>query len=354
VVHGDGAYDGTQAGKDVDVLSSSKESSTRTAVIAGLVDTLITFVALIAAQSAVVLADFLKTALEFIAVLLSWLAIRRIRRGAGATYDYGIGKLENLSSLAVAALMIFVFLVIVGNAIRGIILPSHIDGIGVYVSLVSQVIYSGINGALWKRARRASLDENSPIMAAQARLFFTKLVGNIFIFGSLIGSLSLADHEWAWYIDPAASLVIAASILMSALGVLSSSCYDLLDGTLEEADQLKITRELVSNFDRYDMYYGVRSRRSGNRTFIDIFLDFDPDKRVGDVQREIDVIRKSVAAHFVNSVVTVVIGPQDAVSAPAAAVRWAQAQYGGGDAPGAATESRPPDVGSIQSGSAPG
>ena len=337
------------------MLNSAKESSTRTAVIAGLVDTLITLAALVASQSAVVLADFLKTALEFVAVLLAWLAIRRITRGAGATYDYGIGKLENLSSLAVAALMMFVFLVIVGNAIRGIILPSHIGGIGVYVSLVLQVVYSGINGVLWKRAQRAASGENSPIMAAQAKLFFTKLVGNVFIFGSLIGSLALADQEWSLYIDPISSLVIAGSILMSALGVLSSSCYDLLDGTLEEADQLKITRELVNNFDRYDMFYGVRSRRSGNHTFIDIFLGFDPDKLVGDVQLEIDVIRKSVAAHFPNSVVTIVIGPQDAVAAPAAAAHWAAAHPGSGNETGAPTESGPPpDARSIRAESASG
>jgi cation diffusion facilitator family transporter len=335
------------------VLNSAKESSTRTAVIAGLVDTLITLAALVASQSSVILADFLKTALEFVAVLLAWLAIRRITRGAGATYDYGIGKLENLSSLAVAALMIFVFLVIVGNAIRNLILPSHIGGTGVYISLVLQVVYAGINGVLWKRAQQAVSTENSPIMAAQAKLFLTKLIGNVFIFGSLAGSLALADYEWSLYIDPIASLVIAGSILMSALGVLTSSCYDLLDGTLEETDQLKITRELVINFDRYDMLYGVRSRRSGNHTFIDIFLDFDPDKRLGDVQREMDVIRKSVAAHFPNSVVTIIIGPQDAITAPAAAAHWASAGRGSDDEPAVTGEPAEPDARAIGAGGAP-
>ncbi|MBL8539639.1 MAG: cation diffusion facilitator family transporter [Betaproteobacteria bacterium] len=331
------------------MLNSAKESSTRTAVIAGLVDTLLSLGALIAAQSAVVLADFLKTLLEFVAVLLAWLAIRRIRRGAGATYDYGIGKLENLSSLAVAALMILVVLVIVANAVRNIVLPGHIGGAGVYLSLVLQVIYSGINGSLWKRAQRTVAEENSPIMAAQAKLFFTKLVGNVFIFISLAGSLALAGQAWSVYIDPVASLVIAGSILMSALRVLTTSCYDLLDGTLEEGDQLKITRELVAHFERYDMLYGVRSRRSGNRIFIDIFLGFDAGRRVGEVQREMEVIRKSVAAHFPNSVVTVIIGAQDAVPVPVAATHWAS-QAGRGDDPAVADvdlqEARPVEAGS--------
>ena len=85
------------------MLPGHKESSTRTAVIAGAVDTLITLAALLAAQSSVLLADFLKTGLDFIAVLLAWLAMRHLARGAGDAYDYGIGKLENLSSLIVAA-----------------------------------------------------------------------------------------------------------------------------------------------------------------------------------------------------------------------------------------------------------
>ena len=53
------------------MLPGHKDSSTRTAVIAGAVDTLITLAALLAAQSSVLLADFLKTGLEFIAVLLA-------------------------------------------------------------------------------------------------------------------------------------------------------------------------------------------------------------------------------------------------------------------------------------------
>jgi cation diffusion facilitator family transporter len=329
------------------VLNSAKESSTRTAVLAGLVDTLLSLGALVVSQSSVVLADFLKTLLEFVAVLLAWLAIRRIRRGAGATYDYGIGKLENLSSLAVAALMMLVVLVIVANAVRNIVLPSHIGGAGVYLSLVLQVVYSGINGALWRRAQRSVAEENSPIMAAQAKLFFTKLIGNVFIFASLTGSLTLAHYEWSLYIDPVASLVIAGSILLSALRVLTTSCYDLLDGTLEEGDQLKITRELVTHFDRYDMLYGVRSRRSGNRIFIDIFLGFDPEKRLREVERDMDAIRQSVGAHFQNSVVTVIIGPQDAVAVPAAASHWAPAASSGAE-PEAAEAPAPLDAAPIR------
>jgi ferrous-iron efflux pump FieF len=293
------------------MLSGGKESSTRTAVIAGAIDTLVCLAAVLAAQSAVLLADFLKTTLEFVAVLLAWFAMRRLARGGGGTYEYGVGKLENLSSLFVAVLMILVFLVISANAVRGLVSPSHVGGIGVAISLVAQVVYGGINAWLWRRCRRAAQDEDSPLMAAQAKLFFTKLFGNVFILASLSSSLALADRAWSVYIDPLASLVIAGSILASAIGVFSSSVYDLLDGTLEEKDKLEIMRELVRHYDRYDVLYGVRSRRAGNRVFIDIHLGFDRERTIGDVEQDIAAIRGAVMPHFRNASVTVVLGPEE-------------------------------------------
>jgi cation diffusion facilitator family transporter len=289
----------------------SKEASTRNAAVAGGVDTLISLVSLLTAQSAVLLADLLKTGLEFVAVLLAWLAMRRLARGGGEAYDYGIGKLENLSSLIIAALMVLVFLVITGNAVRGLMSPSQVGGIGVWICVVNQIVYAGINGWLWQRCSRADRSEPSPLMASQAKLFFTKLFGNVFILASLSLSLALADRAWSVYIDPLASLLIAGSILASAIGVFSSSVYDLLDGTLEEKDKLDIMRELVRHYDRYDVLYGVRSRRAGNRVFIDIHLGFDPERKIGDVEQDIAAIRAAVTPHFRNASVTVVLGPEE-------------------------------------------
>jgi cation diffusion facilitator family transporter len=289
------------------VLNSAKESSARTALLAASLDMVLATLALALAQSAVLVADCLKTGLELAAVLLAWLAIRRITRGDAARYEYGLGKLETLSSFVIAALMGLVFLVIVGNAIRNLISPSHVSGVGVYISLVAQVVLAVFNAVIFVRSRKAAKSENSPIMESQSKLFMTRLVGNVFIFLSLVLSLSLAAYEWSVYVDPIAALIIGASVLVSAVGVFSSSVYDLLDGTLEEADQLTILRDLVKHFDRYEMVHGIRSRRAGNRIFIEIFLEFDPNKRVGEVERDIDAIRKTIEADFESSSVSIVL-----------------------------------------------
>jgi ferrous-iron efflux pump FieF len=287
-------------------------------VIAGLVDTIVTVGAMIAANSSVLIADSLKTLLEFVAVLLSWLALRTVRRGQARHFDYGLDKLENLSSLFVAVLMLLCLAIIVVNATIGIMRPSRIEGVGVWVSLASQTVYAGINGALFRRNRRLALRENSPVMASQAKLFLTKTIANGFIFISLASSLLLHDRAWAVYIDPIAALAIAASILMPAVGTFSNSFYDLMDRTLEETDKLTILRELGPFVFEFTDLHGIRSRRAGRIIFIEILLEFDPDRKVGEVQDVAERLRDSIQKAIPSSRVTIGLAraPVEETAAP--------------------------------------
>jgi cation diffusion facilitator family transporter len=290
--------------------SASRESAALTGVVAGLADTGITIVAMMASHSSVLLADTCKTMLEFVAVLMAWFAIRRINRGANHQFDYGIGKLENLSSLLVGLLMILCLLIIAVNTVRNIMHPSHIQGFGVWISIAAQVVYAGINGFLCVRNRRMAAAEASPIMASQARLFLTKALANLFILASLILSMALAKYQWSLYIDPIASLVIGGSILLAAVGILKSSFYDLLDRTLEETSQVFILRELARHFDEYEALHGLRSRRAGSKVFVEIFLEFDPDKKVGEVQDVINRLRLDIENAVQGSRVTIALATE--------------------------------------------
>jgi cation diffusion facilitator family transporter len=292
------------------MLNSQKESSVRIAALSGLTDTIVCSIAAATSNSSLLLADALKTGLEFMAVLLAWMSIRRITRGAGQDFEFGIGKLENLASLVIGSLMVLGVAVISFAAIRNIIDPTHATGIGIYISLADQVVYGVINGYLMRRAAQAAKHENSPIMASQAKMFFAMFFGNVFIFITVSLGLVLHQFSWSVYIDPLAALVVAATIVMAVIEVFSTSCYDLLDGALAEEDKLRIMRVLAENFDRYDMIYSVRSRRSGSRAFIEIYLGYDAERRVGDVEREIEAIRSAVAQLIRHSSVIIVLGPE--------------------------------------------
>lgn len=291
----------------IEAAGGNKESAARAGVIAGLLDVGIAVVAVSTANSAVLIADALKTFLEFIAVLLAWLAIRRINRGAGRNFEYGIGKLENLSGLLVAILMILCLLLIVGAAVHDFLHPTHLAGAGIWIGVADQVVFLGINAFLCLRGRRTAAQTNSPAMAAQARLFFTRAVGNGFILLALVLSLALTGYKWSVYIDPCGSLLIGISILLAAFGTFSSSIYDLLDRTLEEKHQFVILRELAGHFDDYEALHGIRSRQSGSQVYIEIFLEFEPTKPVGEVQRIINHLTENLQTKIPNSHVSVAL-----------------------------------------------
>lgn len=297
--------------ENVDIDGASKEKALRELLLAGLADVVITTTAFLLANSSVLLADFLKTLIELIAITLSWVAIRRINLGGGKKYEYGLGKLENISSLFVGMVMLLSFLIITINALRNILVPGHhIAGIGIWISISAQVVYFGINGVLYFKNKRLSKLSPSPLMDSQTRLFMTRFIGNIFILLSLGLSILLSAFKWSSYIDPAASMVIALSILSATLGIFSSSLYDLLDRTLEEERQIVILAELARHFNEYEELHGIRSRRSGSRVYVEIYLEFDPEKKVAEVQGVIDRLRHSIEEKLQGSRVSIAMTTQ--------------------------------------------
>ncbi|MEI8248790.1 MAG: cation diffusion facilitator family transporter [Lentisphaerota bacterium] len=288
---------------------SERQKALRMSFIAGLFDVIITVAAFAFSNSSVLLADFLKTTIEFIAVLLSLLAMRKVCKGADSNFEYGLGKLENLSSMFVGTTMALSFMIITGMAFKNIIHPEHISGYGLWISIFSQTIYFFINGMLCLKNRRAAKLGASPIMAAQARLFLTRFIGNLFILLSLVLSMTLKDFKWSVYIDPTASLMIAFAIFLSTIGIFKNSFMDLLDKTLEENHQIIILGELALCFNEYEQIHGIRSRRSGNKVYIEIFIEFEPEKKVSEITQTIAKLSSSISQKITGSSVTIGVTP---------------------------------------------
>jgi divalent metal cation (Fe/Co/Zn/Cd) transporter len=67
-----------------------------------------------------------------------------------------------------------------------------------------------------------------------------------------------------------------------------------------------IVRHLATFFNDYTALHGVRSRRSGSNVYIEIFLEFDSERKMGEVQAIINRIKISLESHIPKSSVSVV------------------------------------------------
>jgi len=266
--------------------------------------------AAILSGSIVLFADALKCANEILATFFAYLTLRKMAKGGAGAYDYGMGKFETITSVTTGGVMFISLALVFLAAIYRIAVPEAIVHEGAYLGVFLMVIGVCTNTWLWRKNYRLNQKDPSPLIDSQWRLFRTKALSDFSVLASLLLTLALSGYSWSLYIDPLASFIIAGFLLLSGYRVITSSLPDLLDKTLDEELQMVIVSHLAAFFDEYSALHGVRSRRSGTNIYIEIFLEFDGDRKMSEVQDTINRIRRSLEAQIPRSAVSIV--PTDA------------------------------------------
>ena len=262
--------------------------------------------AAILSGSIVLFADALKCANEILATFFAWLTLRKMAKGGAGAYDYGLGKFETITSIVTGGVMFISLALVFFIAIYRIIIPEEIVHEGAYLGVVLMVIGVCTNTWLWRKNASLYRQSPSPIIDSQWRLFRTKAFSDFSVLASLLATLALSHFSWSLYIDPLASFIIAGFLLSSGYRVITSSLPDLLDRTLDEELQMVIIRHLAEFFDDYTALHGIRSRRSGTNVYIEIFLEFDGNRKMAEVQESINRIRASLERNIPKSSVSIV------------------------------------------------
>lgn len=284
-----------------------RERSVLTSLVVDFILLLPDVVAAVLAHSLVMMADVLKCINEILATFLSWLAIHKVGRSKSYHFDYGLGKLENLTSIIVAWIMFLSLIIVLSSAFYRFRHPHELHTVGVILGIVLMLAGVCANTWLWIKNLRVARKEYSPIMESQWRLFRAKAVADFIVLTTLVLSISLRQVvHWAIYIDPIGSLAIAGFLLFSIYHMIAHSVDDLLDRTLDESLQMVIIRDLAAFFDHYKAIHGVHSRRSGSNIYIEIFLEFDGDKKMNEVQEIINMIKTGLEHHIKGSFITIV------------------------------------------------
>lgn len=284
--------------------SNSHERGLLVAVAFCLLDVGLTGGAALASTSLTIMSDFLKEGTDFLAVLAAYLTVRAVRRAPDERYAYGIGKLENLVSVAIAVAMVACAGFILVQASHHLRNPQPTEGTlpGIVIFTTYAVIGFGIS----LRNRRELRKRDSAILESQAKLWFSKACFDALMAFALITQVVFHGQPWSWYLDPIASLLGVFFLLHAAWSITSSSMGDLLDASLSEHLQLRILRQLVDRFDDYDRLEKIRTRRSGPRVYVEVFLHFDPALLMGEVQRRIDAITAQISHEIPGTDVVIV------------------------------------------------
>ena len=285
----------------------------RTAVITVVLDLVFlgpSIVVAILANSVTLYADLLGDFNAFFANSLLLFILHKMRKGMGAQFDYGAGKIENLIGVVGAWFVVLSVGYIMYSAIGRLFSPVPLDSGPLAMAAVIMFVYAIVNGYLWIRNHRIHKQIPSPVTDIQWRVPMSSTLVACGILVSLLAMILLRQYPWSLYIDPVISLIMGAVIIYSFYGLIKNSLFDLLDRTLEEKYQIIIIRELAEFFDDYAQLHGIRSRKTGGKVFIEIFLEFDDDQRMGEVQQVIQSMRIALEGKIENSFVSVSISKE--------------------------------------------
>jgi cation diffusion facilitator family transporter len=255
--------------------------------------------------SLTILAEVLRGILLVSVAIASWITLRRIHRGQTGSYDFGMGKVEQILSLMVAVLLCVTVALIWYKALTQTeIVAQPVDMLS-FVAVGLTFLNLCANLAPLPPLFKAMKTGRSVLVAAQFRAKVAKSIGSVVV-TVCVALNQLSDNAGlAWWADRAGVAIVSLVTLHAAWELLKSSIPDLLDRTLPEDQQIKINQVLVRHYDSYETLKWCQSRHAGSETEVSVGLGFAAHMPFGEVARIARTVVDDIEAAIPGSRVTV-------------------------------------------------
>jgi cation diffusion facilitator family transporter len=275
-----------------------------------------------------ILTEVVHSSVDLVASVVAFGSVRKAGEPADETHRYGHEKIENLSAAIEGILILVGSAVIAFEAIRRLIVGGHLESIRlgwivIGISLVANVIVSTV---IARRARASG----SPALAGDAAHLRTDALTSAAV---LVG-LVLVHVTGAQWLDPAVALGVACVIVITGVRVLTTASQVLVDTSLPR-NELDEIRQVVEAFAPSGVvgYHELRTRRAGNRRYVDLHLQFQAGTSLEDAHRTAHEVQEEIGGRLPRADVLIHLEPEDRVR-PGERIRRAPGRADLGSRPG--------------------
>ncbi len=224
-----------------------------------------------------ILSEAAHSSMDLIASIIAFFAVRISARRPDAEHPFGHGKVEDISALAEALLILIAAIWIISEAVHKLINPRPLEtiGWGLAVMLFSVITNIVVSKLLFKVGRKT----DSPALIADAWHLSTDVWTSAGVLAGLsiiwTGSKFWPGINLDW-IDPVAAILVAVLILRAALKLTIDAIKDLIDTSPPAHELVWLSTYLESWFPTVRSIHRVRTRKSGAARFIDLHVVVDP------------------------------------------------------------------------------
>ena len=241
--------------------------------------------------SVAVLAEGIDTCVDIITSIAVIIGFRLAARRS-TDFPYGLYKIENLVTLAIAV-MIFYSAYELGREAIGDLMGQHEPIAKPFVAMVTMALVAVTTGALAWNKSRVGRRENSPSLAADGRHSWTDAIASAgIVLGVGIDALGVP------YVDAGMALVIAAILAWSGVQLGMDGARVLLDASLP-ADDMATVVKAAGAVPGVLKVVRAQGRNSGRFRFVQLAVIPLPDDLRGAEDVALQV-RKAVSAAVPN------------------------------------------------------
>ena len=264
------------------------------------------FVSAIFSGSLIVWMDFVDSLGNVINAGFVTLLSRKLRRDLKYEYNYGIGKIEAISSLCCNGILICGLVFMLISSVNDLISPKQPSGVLIYV-VALKVINVAFDSYFLAVQYKIKKNNRNTLTVSQFQASLKSFSFDAIALVSILVCWLFRDLNIVWYFSPV--ICIALSLFFFAETVLNAreSIGILTDRTLPEKEQMKILNVMSQFYDRYEDFVFISSHISGETVYIDLRLVFNEETTFAEIRNLHSEISDAMGKEIENSKVSIVV-----------------------------------------------
>lgn len=281
--------------------------------------TVMKFIVGIATGSLGILSEALHSALDMLAALGTYFAVKIAARPADAEHPYGHGRIESLTALAETLLLLMTAGWVIMEAIERLTADNtealHVEtNIWAFVVIIVSLVVDINRAAMLKRVAK---ETKSDALEADAAHFASDIWSSaavlLGISGAAVAHMTVANSWLNWLLqraDVLASLIVAVLILHICWELGRKSVNNLMDKTDGEA--ARTVRSLMA--ERMPAYplQNLRVREVGNKAYIEMVVAVPRELHVDTAHDISEAIEELISGALPGAETSVHMHPTDA------------------------------------------
>lgn len=295
---------------------SVKERAARTSIISNTALIIMKFIVGTITGSVSIISEAIHSIMDLIAAVIAFFSVKIADRPPDEDHPYGHEKLENISGVIEAALIILAALFIIIEAVKKIAHNEPVENLGWAIGVM--FISATVNLIVSKHLYKVAKEEDSVALAADALHLKTDVYTSAGVGAGLLVMLVLKQilgdqQSWINYLDPGIAICVAVFILFEASDMLKEAFHPLMDKKLANEDLEAIKSVLWTKKEAYIDFHEIRTRKSGKRKHIDFHLTVPQEMTVKESHDICDLLEKEIEHKLKNTKVLIHIEPCDCV-----------------------------------------